>query len=135
MKARRTILTAAGAATIAALALVQSGAAGPGSLGAFFFGPKLVRAEVIMQDGGTTHDYRVDRGKVRAVAPGSVTLLERDGTTVTVPVQPGADIRLGGRSVGLARLRLLTGRGVALVATTIRDGDRPAQAIQVERSA
>jgi hypothetical protein len=135
MRRRRTLTALAGAAAIAALALVQGGAAGPGSLGAFFFGPKLVRAEVIMQDGGMTHDYRVDRGKVRAVAPGSITLLERDGTTVTVPVQAGADIRLGGRSVGLRRLRLLTARGVALVATTIRDGDRPAQTIQVERGA
>ncbi len=135
MRRRRILTTAAGAAAIAALALVQSGAAGPGSLGAFFFGPKLVRAEVIMQDGGVTHDYRVDRGKVRAVAAGSITLLERDGTTVTVPVQPGADIRLGGRSVGLVRLRLLTARGVTLVATTIRDGDRPAQAIQAEHAA
>jgi hypothetical protein len=135
MRRRRTLTALAGAAAIAALALVQAGAAGPGSLGAFFFGPKLVRAEVIMQDRGTTHDDRVARGKVRAVAPGSVTLLERDGTTVTVPVQAGADIRLDGRSVGLRRLRLLTARGVALVATTIRDGDRQAQTIRVERGA
>lgn len=135
MRRRKALWSTAGAAALAALALVQGGAAGPGSLGAFFFGPKLVRAEVIMQDGGTTHDYRIDRGIVRAVAPGSVTLLERDGTTVTVPVLASADIRLGGRTVRLARLRLLTARGVALVATTIRDGDRPAQTIQAERSA
>lgn len=135
MRRKRTVWLAAAAALVAGLALVQGGAAGPGSLGAFFFGPKLVRAEVIMQDGSTTHDYRVDRGKLRAVALGSVTLLERDGTTVTVPVLASADIRLGGRAVALPRLRLALARGVVLVATTIRDGDRPAQAIQVERSA
>ena len=55
--------------TIAAFALVQAGAAGIGSLGNFFFGPKLVRAEVMTNEGGTIHDYRVDRGRIRASRP------------------------------------------------------------------
>jgi hypothetical protein len=133
MTRRRTIALTAGAAAVAALALVQSGAAGPGSLGAFFFGPKLVRAEVVMSDGGVLRDYRVDRGSVRAVAPGSITLLERDGTTVTVPVGAGATIRLGGVAVAPARLRIALARGVALTATTVRNGDAPAQAVEVQR--
>lgn len=133
MGRRRTLGLAAAAAAVAALALVQAGAAGPRSLGAFFFGPKLVRAEVILQDGATTHDYRVDRGTLLAVAAGSVTLLERDGTTVAVPVLPSADIRLAGRSIRIVRLRRLVARATALTATTIRDGDRPAQTVQVER--
>ncbi len=122
---KRTIGPTTAAAAVAALALVQAGAAGPGSLGAFFFGPKLVRAEVVLADAGVLHDYRIDRGRIRTVGIGSISLLERDGTVVTVPVSPTADVRLRGRSVPLARLR----RG--LVATTIRDSDQPAAVVKV----
>lgn len=124
---RRFVGIAAAAAAVSAFALVQTGAAGPGSLGAFFFGPRLVRAEVVTNEGGTIHDYRVDRGRIRAVTPGSLTLLERDGTLVTVPVASSADIRLGGRSVPLLRLRR------RFVATTVRDGSAPASIVQATR--
>src|SRR5207247_11422368 len=113
---KRIIGLMAAATAIIALAIIQSGAAGPGSLGTFFFGPKLVRAEVIMNEAGVIHDYRVDRGKIRAIAQGSLTLLEKDGTLVTVSVAPTADIRLGGVSVPFAQLR----RGFP--AATVRDG-------------
>jgi hypothetical protein len=108
-------------------ALVQSGAAGPSSLGNFFFGPKLVRAEVITNEGGTIHDYRVDRGRIRAVTPSSLTLFERDGTLVTVPVAATADVRLDGVTVPLTRLR----RG--FVATTVRDGSAPGSIVIATR--
>ena len=98
---RRSLGIATAAVTLAAFALVQGGAAGIGSLGNFFFGPKLVRAEVITNEGGTIHDYRVDRGKIRGVTSGSLTLFERDGTTVSVPVASTADVTLGGLSVPL----------------------------------
>lgn len=124
---RRVIGLMAAATAVIALALVQSGAAGPSSLGTFFFGPKLVRAEVIMSEGGVIHDYRVDRGKIRAIAQGSLTLLERDGTLVTVPVADTADVRLGGVAVPLAKLR----RG--FVATTVRDGTAPASTVLATR--
>ena len=126
---RRLIGLAAAATTVVALALVQSGAAGPGAgaLGNFFFGPKLVRAEVVMNEAGVLHDYRVDRGKIRALAPGSLTLFEKDGTLVTVPVAAGADIRFQGVSVPFGRLR----RG--LVATTVRDGSAPATTVDATR--
>jgi len=135
VRRRRTLWLSLAAALAAGLVLVGSGAAGPASLGSFFFGPKLVRAEVILADGGAVRDYRIDRGQVKAVGPGAVTLLERDGTTVTVPIAPNADVRLGGRAVPLARLRLATARGVTLVATTIRLGDQPAQTVEAQRSA
>jgi hypothetical protein len=122
---KRALALSAAAVAAAALAVAQSGAAGPGSLGAFFFGPKLVRAEVVLSDQGTLHDYRIDRGHIRAVSADSISLLERDGTLVTVPVAAGADVRLRGRSVRLQRLR----RG--LVATTIREGDAPATVVKV----
>ena len=124
---RRLLGIAAAATAVAAFALVQSGAAGPSSLGNFFFGPKLVRAEVITNEGGTIHDYRVDRGRIRAVAPGSLTLFERDGTLVAVPVAGTADVRLDGVTVPLTRLR----RG--FVATTVRDGSAAASIVIATR--
>jgi hypothetical protein len=124
---RRLVGTAAAATAVAAFALVQGGAAGPSSLGGFFFGPKLVRAEVITNEGGTIHDYRVDRGRIRAVTPSSLTLFERDGTLVTVPVAATADVRLDGVTVPLTRLR----RG--FVATTGRDGSAPGSIVIATR--
>jgi hypothetical protein len=120
---RATFGTAAAAGAVVALALVQTGAAGMRSLGNDFFGPKLVRAEVITSEGGAIHDYRVDRGRIRSVAPGSLTLLEKDGTLVSVPVAATADVTLRGDQVPLTRLR----RG--LVATTVRDGAAPASIV------
>jgi hypothetical protein len=127
---RRLIALAAAATTIVALALVQAGAAGPGSsLGSFFFGPKLVRAEVVTNEAGTIHDYRVDRGKIRAIVRSSLslTLLERDGTLVTVPVAPTANVTLGGVTVPFNMLR----RG--FTATTVRDGSAAASIVQATR--
>src|SRR6185436_20505772 len=72
---RRLIALAAAATTIVALALVQAGAAGPGaSLGNFLFGPKLVRAEVVTSESGAIHDYRVDRGRIRAITRATMSL-------------------------------------------------------------
>ncbi len=127
-RVRRLLTPAASAAAIAALALAQGGAASLSSLGSFFFGPKLVRAEVVTSEGGVIHDYRVDRGRVRALTPSSLTLLEKDGTTVTVPVASTANVTLGGRTVPLARLR----RG--FVATTVRDGAASASIVVATRS-
>jgi len=124
---RRFLTPAAAAAALAALALAQGGAASLSSLGSFFFGPKLVRAEVVTSEGGVIHDYRVDRGHVRALTAGSLTLLEKDGTTVTVPVASTADVTLGGRAVPLTRLR----RG--FVATTVRDGPASASIVVATR--
>jgi hypothetical protein len=124
---RRFLTPAASAAAIAALALAQGGAASLGSLGNFFFGPKLVRAEVITSEGGVIHDYRVDRGRIRAVTPSGLTLFEKDGTTVAVPVASTANVTLGGATVPLTRLK----RG--FMATTVRDGAASASIVVATR--
>jgi hypothetical protein len=111
----------------AVLVVVQPGLALPTGLSGYFFGPKMVRAEVIVQDGGTLHDYRLDRGRIRAVAADSLTLLERDGTVVTVPVSRTADVTLAGRPVPLQRLR----RGMN--ALTVRDSGNPAEVVRATR--
>ena len=126
---RRFLAIAVSSGTVAAFALVQGGAAGLNSLGSFFFGPKLVRAEVVTNEAGTVHDYRVDRGKIQVIARASLslTLLERDGTLVTVPVASTANVTLNGLTVPFARLR----RG--LTATTVRDGSASASIVQATR--
>jgi hypothetical protein len=124
---RRTVVLAVLAALLAlnaALLLVQSGLALPKSLAAYLLGPKMVKAEIIVKDGGTTYDYRLDQGKIRAVGPSSITLYERTGEVVTVPVSAGARITLGGRTVSLAALR----RGMR--AQTLRNGGSPADTVQ-----
>jgi hypothetical protein len=117
--------------TVAALlalngALLAEGAglALPGSLGTYFFGPKLVRAEVLVKDGGVLHDYRVDRGVIRAKSPGMLSLLERDGSVVSISVAQTAAITLDGRPIAFSALRR------PMVATVIRDGDSPATEVR-----
>jgi hypothetical protein len=112
---RRLLVLAAAAFGACTLVLAATGAAGPINLGDYFFGAKLVRAEVIMFDGGAVHDYRVDRGKIRASGGGSLTLVEKDGTVVTIPVASTADIRYRGVTILLARLR--RGMATTVVAT------------------
>jgi hypothetical protein len=109
------------------LFVVQPGLALPGSLGGYFFGPKLVRAEVLIKDGGVLHDYRVDRGVIRGKPDGALSLLERDGSVVTIQVAPSAAITIGGIPAPFSALR----RG--MVATVIRDGDAPATEVRATR--
>jgi hypothetical protein len=127
---RRVIGLAAAASAVTAFALVQGGAAAPrDALADYFFGPKLVRAEVVMMEGGALHDYRVDRGKIRAISRPTLTLtlLEKDGTLVPVQVAPTAEVRLEGASVAFARLR------TGMTATTVREGTAPATKVQATR--
>ena len=102
-------------------------AALPGSLGNYFFGPKLVRAEVLVKDNAALRVYRVDRGVIRSKAGGSLQVREGDGTVVTIAVSPGAAITIGGQPAGYAALR----RG--MVATVIREGDAPATEVRAQR--
>jgi hypothetical protein len=93
------------------------------------FGPGLIRAEAIVKEGAVVHDYRVDRGRVRAVLrpAQALVLREADGTIATIPVAPDARIELGGRIVTFAAVR----RGMQ--ATTLRDGGGPATRVQLVR--
>jgi hypothetical protein len=107
------------------LLLAQPAAALTRGLEDFFFGPKLVRAEVILQDGGGVYDYRVDRGRLRNVSGDTLSLLERDGTLVTIPVSPTAEIFVRGQRVRIAALRR------NMLVTTVRLADAPAHHVEV----
>ena len=116
---------------VAALLLVNAvllaapvGLALPGTLGSYFFGPKLVRADVLIKDGGALHLYRVDRGFIRSKANGSLVLRERDGSLVTIAVAPTASITVRGQPAPYSALRK------GMPATVIRDGDAPATEVR-----
>jgi hypothetical protein len=127
MKTKRTKALWAVAALLlvnAVLLVAQPGFALPGQLGNYFFGPKLVRADVLVKDGAALHVYRVDRGTIRSKAGGTLELRERDGTNVRIAISPTAAITIGGRPASYATLR----RG--MVATVIREGDAPATEVR-----
>ena len=82
-----------GAAGIAVLAFGGGAVAAEqinseGQLARYLFGPRLVRAEVIVNDRGTIRDLRVDRGRIVRVRPGAIVLRERDGRRLPVPLAP-----------------------------------------------
>jgi hypothetical protein len=111
----------------AVLLVAQPALALPRSLGDFFFGPQLIRAEVLLKEGNGVRLYRIDRGTIRDKSNGSLTLRERDGTFVTIAVAPTAAITVGGRPVGFGQLR----RGMS--ATVIWDGTGPASEVRATR--
>jgi hypothetical protein len=127
MKPRRSKALWAVAALLlvnAVLLAAQPGFALPGSLGSYFFGPALVRADVLVKDAGAVHLYRVDRGIIRSKAGGSLVLRERDGSLVTIPVASFATITIGGQPAAYSALRR------TMTATVIREGDNPATEVR-----
>jgi hypothetical protein len=128
MRKRRLVALVAGLvlALNVALALSQSSGALPQGLANRFLGPNMLRAEIVVKIGGTYHDYLLDNGRIRNLNPGAslVTLVEKDGKVVSVPVSPNARITVNGSVVPFSSLR----RG--LRAMTIRDGNAPAETVQ-----
>lgn len=124
MTRRFTLLAAALLGLNLCFLLVPVGVAGSGSLAAFLFGPRMMRAEVVMKDGS---DYLADRGRITSVAGGSLTLREADGRLVTVQVSPSAQVTLGGVPTTVAALH----RG--LRATVVRGSNGPATFVQAQR--
>jgi hypothetical protein len=110
----------------AVLLVAQPGLALPRSLAGYFFGPRLVRADIVVMD-GTLRQYRVDRGVLRGKQAGSLVLRELDGSIVVVPVAPDAMILIGGDPGTFSRLR----RG--MVVTTVREGGGPATDVRATR--
>ncbi len=111
----------------AVLLVTQPALALPGSLGSFFFGPKMIRAEVLLKDGSGVRLYRIDRGTIRDKSGGALTLRERDGTLVTIAVSPTTVITVAGRPADFGLLR----RG--MTAIVIWDGAGPAFEVRATR--
>jgi hypothetical protein len=106
--------------------LAQTGFALPKSIINQFFGGNMVRAEVIVASGGTTQDWRIDRGVVTAISGTNVTLRERDNTSVTLQLDPNARVQGPARFASVAQLR----RRLRIV--VYRQSTLPATLVQVE---
>ena len=113
----RTLVAAAVSLVVAltATAAAQSAKVAPPtiarSLAQTYFTNTFTRAEVLTVVGRVVHDYRIDEGRVIAVRPNAIDLLERDGTRQTVALNsqtqmPGG--RLAGVAIGLRGSRVVT---------------------------
>ena len=101
--------------------VAQTGFALPQALIDRFFGPRMIRAEVVVQNATTgVRDFRIDRGMIVTASGESITLRERDGTVVTIQV--AANARINGGSQLRPGLRVLV----------VRQANSPAHLIQVE---
>ncbi len=96
-----------------------------GVLGKLFFGTTLVRAEVLIYTAKTPHDYRLDEGRIVLVRPGSITLLERDGTRQVITVSSSTIVTLNGQPVDISAVT------PGLTAIVVREGDGPAEEIRL----
>jgi len=122
---RRRIATSAliGLLALNGAALALGAGDLPRALGNYFFGPKLVRADVVVRDGGI-REFRLDRGQLLRRTAISLMLREADGTVVVVPVSRGAAVSLNGRSGSMGEL------ASGMTVTTIREGDQPASQVR-----
>jgi hypothetical protein len=93
-----------------------------------YFGARMIRAEVLVQTPTGTEDYRIDRGVITVVTPGSIVLREKNGDMVPIQVAPTATVAGAGRgrTGSVAALR----RGMRV--TVFRLANAPADSIQVE---
>jgi hypothetical protein len=92
------------------------------------FGPRMIRAEVVVQSAGVTQDYRVDRGMITSPAvsnTSSITIRELDGTTATIPIDATTRVTGPARLIALPLKR-------SLRVVVIRQANLPAQVVQVE---
>jgi hypothetical protein len=91
------------------------------------FGGRLIRAEVVVQGANGPDDYLIDRGVIKAIAPGSIVLKEKDDKMVTIQISPTASITgAGGRRGAAKALR------VGLRVIVSRLANAPADSVQVE---
>jgi hypothetical protein len=126
MSRRRWVLLATTLVALnLALWLVPQGLALGGSLIDQLFGPRMVRAEVVMVGAdGTPQDYRVDRGVIVGSTRTAITLAEADGTTQTIPVARGT--RVLGFALGPRHLP----KNIRVL--VVHEANGPAMTIQVE---
>ena len=90
---RFAVLLSALVAANAFFWLAQGGFALPRAMIDRFFGPRMIRAEVILQGpAGGINDFRLDRGVIVSATRRLLVLSEQDGTTVTIPVAPWARV-------------------------------------------
>lgn len=93
------------------------------------FGPRMIRADVlVLGAGNTAQDYRIDRGIVSSVTSTAITLNEADGTQQTIPIDSGTRLLGLGARFGIQRLAKVGNIRVVV----IHLANAPADSIQVE---
>ena len=103
--------------------VAQGGFALPRAVINQFFGPNMVRAEVLLKSG---EDWRIDRGVITSATGTSLTLREADGTTVTLDISPSARIQ------GAPRISNATQLRKRLRVVVYHQANLPAEVVQVE---
>ncbi len=97
-------------------------------LAAIYFSNALTRAEILTYVGRVEHDYKIDEGRVVAVRPNAIDLLERDGTRQTIAIGQQTVVS------GIGRLFAASiPRGTRVVA--VREGSGPATQLRPSASA
>jgi hypothetical protein len=97
----------------------------PAAVTSLLLGNQMVRAEIGVASGdpATPHDFLLDHGRIKQVGVSTLTLREKDGTVVTINVSATARVKLNGKNGGFLQLRQ------GMMATTIHDGDKPADQV------
>jgi hypothetical protein len=88
-------------------------------------GTQMIRGEIAVASGdpAAPHDFLLDHGRIRQVGAFTLTMRERDGTVVTINISPTARVKLNGQNASFLDLRK------GMMATTIHDGDKPADQV------
>jgi hypothetical protein len=90
-------------------------------------GGRMIRAEVVWQaPDGTVRDSQLYRGVITAIAPGSITLREKDRPADVIPIAADVVVRSGFQVETTSALK----RGMRVVVE--RPANEPADTIQVE---
>jgi hypothetical protein len=105
--------------------VAQGGFALPRAIIDQYFGSRMIRAEVLVQSGTGTEDYRIDRGVVKAITPGTIVLKEKNGDVVPVQVDTAASVtgpagRTGGAKALRVGMRVIVFRLANAAATSIQ---------------
>jgi hypothetical protein len=91
------------------------------------FGPRLIRAEVVVRGAGTTtQDYLIDRGVITVAAADSITVRESDGTLVPIAVASTTQVSGPKRFTSVLSLR----RNLRVLVFHLANA--PASLVQVE---
>ena len=106
-------------------ASTKSAPALPAAVTNLLLGNQMVRAEigVASNDPANPHDFLLDHGRVKQVGVFTLTLREKDGTTVTINISPTAHVKLNRQNANFVQLRK------GMMATTIHDGDKAADQV------
>ncbi len=92
-----------------------------------FFGNQMIRAEVLVQTPTGAQDYFIDRGVIRTLSTGSITIREKNGDMVPLQISSTATVSgPGGRALPATALR----RGMRVI--VFRIANQPADTVQVE---